>query len=204
MARLNHVQLIGKIESKSEIRKIKADNEIEVPILNFVVSCEDLEDKRKYKIPIALWNEEAYQMEQWIRTGDYVYINGEMRYKFIKNGNKIEKIYTNVKANTIELITKQIKNPFHTPHYVNEVKLMGNIVNGDKNNFIIAVDRLPKETPDFITITNEKGNAIKGNFKKGSFVILDGKIATRKKENVIKNLPYSPTIIVTLKDAICY
>ena len=190
MARLNQVTLMGRVVSEEIepkiIEKEKTNGEEASVLLNFKIQCWDEEDSRHYTLPVAVWGLDMVdQCEKFLKYGDVICVVGELRYKFIKDRNgKNKKIYTAIKAENIEFISKKVKNePFYYP--INQIRLIGNLVHDpieSEDGFVIAVDRLApakdKNEPDYVTLIVKDKNAIKGNLKKGSMAIIDCKIIT--------------------------
>lgn len=210
MARLNQVTLMGKVVSEEIepkiIEKTKTNGEEASVLLNFKIQCWDQEDGRYYTLPVAVWGLDMVdQCEKHIKYGDVICVIGELRYKFIKDGKgKNQKIYTAVKAESVEFISKKVKNePFYHP--INQIRLIGNLVHDpiqSDEGFVIAVDRLApskeKSEPDYVTLVLKDKSLIRGELKKGSMAIIDGKVMTvRKKEGVVH-----PRIVVGVKEMV--
>lgn len=219
MARVNLVNLIGTVVTdlqEVDPRTIDGfENEAEKSskryVLNFYVKCYDEDDKRPYTLPVAIWDESLItQCLMHVNKGDLIYIQGELRYKFINNPQtrKREKIYTTVKAATVEFISKKMKGK-SIPYSENNVHLIGNLVNDpteSEDGFVIAVDRLyptnsvddisNDKLTDYVTLVVRDKAAFKSKLKKGSVAIVSGKLMTRKKseDNIIK-----PRIVVDVK-----
>lgn len=223
MARVNSVTIIGTVVTdlqevdprtinglESEVGMLEKDNK-KRQVLNFYVRCFDEEDQRPYTLPVAVWDEElSKQCLMHVNKDDLIYIQGELRYKFIynKDTRKREKIYTTIKASTIEFISKKMKGK-RIPYSKNEVQLIGNLVNDPnetEEGFVIAVDRLhpAKEVEvkddkraDYVTLVVRDKSVFKSKLKKGSVAIVSGKLMTRKKneDNLVK-----PRIVVDVKE----
>lgn len=228
MARFNSVTLLGrvvKMEPKM-VGKDKTDGKNRAVVMNFQIQCFDKDDNRYYRLPVAYWGiDEVDQCEDHMNVGDLVLVQGELRYKFIKSKvkdektgktiEKVDRIYTTVKASTVEFLSKKLKNTKHIKddklnHSINEVKLIGNLVehptHSDKG-FVVAIDRLyptkevkgdNNEKTDFVTLIVDEKEKMSKKLKKGSVVIVDGKLMTRKKikDKVI------PTIVVDVKNIV--
>lgn len=216
MARFNNAVLIGKVVNEvlepKIIGKDQTDGKKPNAVLNFLIEYFDTDDKRTYKLPVAVWGvDEVMQCKNYLNKGDLVLVQGEVRYKFIKDPitKEIVKIYTTVKASTVEFLSKKLKNQA-LEYAVNEVKLIGNLV-GDacdkEEGFVVAVDRLyptkeatlaNEDSTDFITLVVRDKKKIKGNLKKGSVVIVDGKLMTRRRHKEL----IMPTIVVDVKEMV--
>lgn len=198
MARINQVTLMGRVVSEELepkiIEKEKTNGTDANVLLNFKIQCWDEEDHRHYTLPVAVWGlDMVEQCEKYLKNGDIISVAGEIRYKFIKGqGNVTKKIYTAIKADKVEFISKKIKNePFY--HTMNEILLLGNLVQDpveSEEGFVVAVDRLApskeKVDPDYVTLVVKDKDIIKGNLKKGSMVVVKGKVMTvKKKEGVV-------------------
>lgn len=199
MATLNLVSLTGNVVSRELesrlINKDKTDGKKSIPVLNFLIRCYDKEDGRHYTLPVAVWGKELVdQCMTHLKYGDLVYVGGVLRYKHVKDENgKIKEVYTSVKASTVEFISKKLKNE-KLDYSMNEVKLIGNLVHNPvvgERGFVVAVDRLyptknitvsNDKLTDYVTLFVSDESKIKGNLKKGSVVIIDGKLMTRKKQ----------------------
>jgi single-stranded DNA-binding protein len=273
MARLNMVNLIGTVVNDQldprTIGSEKTDGENKMEVLNFLIRTFDEEYQRYFTLPVAVWGEDLVgDCLEFIKKGDLVYVQGELRYKFIYNKQKKmhEKIYTTVKAATVEFISKKLKDqPLN--YSMNEVKLIGNLVEDpitensikeyprevsvieenrsyleaagldvqmliDKQvktvneeqakilesikgfslstpetGFVIAVDRLypskdlkipNHKLTDYVTLVVNDKSKIKGDLKKGSVAIVDGKLMTRKRNEKI----VEPRIVVDVKEMV--
>lgn len=219
MARLNLIKLIGTVEYEGELdpREIsadKTDGKNKMEVLNFFVKCFDEEDKRFYTLPVAVWGEK--QVEECLRfmkKGDLVYVQGELRYKYIQNKEtkEIDRVYTTVKASTIEFISKKLKDE-KLQFSMNDVTLIGNLVNdakiGDESeSFVMAVDRLypskdlkvpNHKLTDYVHLVIRDSEKLKNELSKGSTVIVNGKLMTRKKTE-----KYGiPRVVVDVKDIV--
>jgi single-stranded DNA-binding protein len=207
MARANLVVLTGIVASEEmDSRMIdasKTDGTTDIPVLNFLVKCFDQVDKRFYTLPVAAWGTDLVSdCMNYMKKGDLVYIEGELRYKHIKNPitRETEKIYTTVKARTVEFISKKLKDEaLELQSHDNTVRLIGNLVhdpNDDAEGFVLAVDRLypPKDMKisndkltDYVTLVVRDKELFNTNLKKGSAVIVSGKLLTKKRdENAAK------------------
>lgn len=189
-------------------------------VLNFLVKCFDEDDQRYYTLPVAVWGKkEVKQCQEFLNNGDLVYIQGELRYKFIynKTNKKFERVYTTVKADTVEFLTKKLKNTKNIEskkleHYINDVKLIGNLVEDPtdtKKGFVVAVDRKyptkDVKTPnhkltDYVTLVLDGDAKVKGNLKKGSVVVVNGKLMTRRIEELEQEA--TPRIVVGVKEIV--
>lgn len=217
MARINVVQLMGRNVSKEfQIRMIaEGDSEGQKAnlVLNFVLECYDEEERKKYRLPVSVWGKElVMQCQHHMKENDLVYVQGELRYKFVYNKEKreMEKVYTSVKATTVEFVSKKMKNQ-ELDHSINEVKLIGNLVEDPiytDEGFVIAVDRLyPSKDlkvpnyklTDYVTVVVKDKSVIKGDLKKGSMAIIDGKLMTRKIHDIPDNGKVNPRIVVGAK-----
>lgn len=227
MARFNSATLLGRVYNKAAkpVGKDKTDGIEGSFVLNFQLECYCEEDKRSYRIPIAVWGErEVTQCLEYLNEGDLALVQGEIRYKFIRvdetdaEGNilynsrtnrplqKVERVYTAVKATTVEFLSKKMKKEEMFYHSINEIRLIGNLVDDPKKGeegFVIAVDRLypTKQTKspnhrltDYVTLLVSDTSEIKGQLKKGSVAIIDGKLMTRKRGNMA-----IPTVVVDVK-----
>lgn len=222
MGRLNKIEVMGKIKKikkptvlgKEEMRSSNNDEQSEI-VLNLIVQCYDEETKKYYNLPVAVWGEKAIQLtrefaKNRLSVGDLIYVNGELRYSYIYNKDEKGKvmldspklIYITIKANTVEFVSREMKKTTLNTS-INEVRLFGNLVEDPvetEEGFVVAVDRLySKEmklpnykTTDYITLVMDKKEKMKGNLKKGDFVIVDGKLLTRKQEGE----QVRPTIVV--------
>lgn len=197
-------------------------------VLNFVLRYYNQELERYINLPISVWEEKVrMQCVNHLKEGDVVFIKGEIRNKYVydtdtegsenKKEKKLVKIYTSVKASEIEFISKKIhdtKIEISAESFrqkgKNRVLLMGNVVSetiDGKEEIVVAVDRLNSIknaklsnhlTTDFITMLLDKETKITGKMQKGSVVMIEGELLTRKREEgkVI------PTIVVGAKDII--
>lgn len=210
MARLNSVSLIGTVVNENldprTVDSEKTDGKQSMAVLNFLVRCFDETLGRYNTLPVAVWGErEILDCMNHLNKGDMVYVQGELRYKFIYNTEtkKHERIYTTVKASTVEFISKKLKGE-SLAYSMNEVKLIGNLVQDPtetEDGFVIAVDRLypSKEVKvpnykltDYVTLVMKDKKQVMGNLKKGSVAIVSGKLMSRKlDEDVVK-----PRIVV--------
>lgn len=222
MARVNSVTIIGTVVTdlqevdprtihglENDVRDLGNDSKHQV--LNFHVRCFDEEDQRPYTLPVAVWDENlTMQCLMHVNKDDLVYIQGELRYKFVynKETRQREKIYTTVKATTVEFLSKKMKGK-RIPYSKNEVQLIGNLVNDPnetEDGFVLAVDRLypskdmkvsNDKLTDYVTLVVRDKAAFKSKLKKGSVAIVSGKLMTRKKteDNTVK-----PRIVVDVKE----
>lgn len=199
MARLNLVSLMGELVSDHletrMIQKEKTDGKRNIPVLNFLIRCYDKEDQRPYTLPVAVWGKERIdQCLSHLKKGDLVYVQGELRYKHVRNEEgKIERVYTTVKAESVEFLSKKL-NDQKLDYSMNEVKLIGNLVHNPvvaEDGFVVAIDRLyptkdvtvPNDKlTDYVTLYVSGEEKIVGNLKKGSVVIIDGKLMTRRRQ----------------------
>ena len=228
MARFNSVTLLGRVYNMvaKPVGKDKTDGVEGSFVLNFLLECYSEEDKRSYRIPVAVWGErEVTQCLEHLNEGDLALVQGEVRYKFIRVdekdelGNvrlhpktkrpiqKVERVYTAVKASTVEFLSKKMKKEELFYHSINEIRLIGNLVDEPKKGeegFVIAVDRLypTKQTKspnhqltDYVTLLVSEESVIRGNLKKGSVAIIDGKLMTRRMQGNMA----TPTIVVDVK-----
>lgn len=212
MARLNDVMLIGKkVDDGMEpkiVGKSQTDGENANIVLNFLMKTYDEKIKRFVTLPVAVWGEEMVeQCITHLQKDDLICVKGELRYKFIYNhkSKQMERIYTTVKASTVEFLSKKMKTQ-ELHYYVNKVSLVGNLVDEPvqtENGFVVAVDRLyptkdvtapNSELTDFVTLVIDDDSVLKGNLKKGSPVIIDGKLMTRRKRMDI----IEPRIVVSV------
>jgi len=220
MARVNFVQLMGRnVSEEFQIRMIdeeKTDGKNPNLVLNFLLECYDEEEGKSYRLPVAVWGKDlVIQCQNHMKKNDLVYVQGELRYKFIYNKEKkqMEKVYTSVKATTVEFISKKMKDQ-DLNHTINEVKLIGNLVEDlveTEDGFVVAVDRLyPSKDlkvpnyklTDYVTVLIKDKTQIKGNLKKGSVAIIDGKLMTRKVKDVSETGKVSPRVVVGAKQIV--
>lgn len=230
MARVNFVQLIGKVkfplvkdektgeitenkERALKIRIIDTGNEQDNYVLNLILRYFDQEENKFHNIPVTVWGRElSQQCFKHLKEDDFIYVQGELRYKyhFNKETRKREKVFTNVKASTIEFLSKKIKDQ-PLDYYMNEVKLVGNVVEmptKETDGFVVAVDRLHPskdlEVPnykltDYVHVMMKDKNKMKGKIQKGSTVIIDGSLMTNKMTN---DGTFSPRIVVGAKEIV--
>lgn len=216
MARLNDVLLIGKtlseeLEAKF-VRKEQTDGEAGNVVLNFLMKTYDEESGRFITLPVAVWGEELVdQCLTYLKKDDLICVRGEIRYKFIYNheSKSTERIYTTVKASNVEFLSKKMKTK-ELHYYKNEVRLLGNLVDEPietEDGFVVAIDRLypTKEVTthnanltDYVTLVLDKNSVLRGNLAKGSSVIIEGRLMTRKKRMDI----IEPRIVVTVNEMV--
>ncbi|QST02993.1 single-stranded DNA-binding protein (plasmid) [Pontibacillus sp. ALD_SL1] len=226
MARFNSATLLGKVVNEKLEPKIIGKHQTDGikpnAVLNFLIEYFDEEDKRTYRLPVAVWGvDEVEQCEEHMKKGDLVLVQGEVRYKHIPLRDEygkiqrdendeiiMEKIFTTLKTNTIEFVSKKLKNEA-LQYGINDVKLIGNLVSeptDSEEGFVVAVDRLyptkevkPNENlADFITLVATDKAKIQGGLKKGSTVIVDGKMMTRKRRKDI----VTPNIVIGIKEMV--
>lgn len=228
MARLNLVTLVGTVVEESlEVQGILIDqashglNQTDVSdlkVLNFSIKCKT---KNTYQtIPVAVWDTMLIQQcMRYLNKGEMVYVQGELRYKYVfnKETRQFDKIYTNVKAGTVEFISKKLKSKSHehesnlmpTINYeLNEVKLIGNLVEDPKleESFVLAVDRLgfqkegdkrqkDYQFTDYVHLMVKDPAILRQKLTKSAMVIVDGSLMTQpKKEDQV-----TPRIVVDVK-----
>jgi single-stranded DNA-binding protein len=221
--KFNQVQLLGRVVDEELepriIGKEKTDGERPAAVLNFRVEYFDKEDDCFYRLPIAVWGtKDVNDCLEHLEKGSLVFVQGELRYKYIFEKNevgerKLIKVYTNVKASRIEFMGEKIKSPIFKKS-INEVRLFGNLRDDPvetEEGFVVAVDRmLPSKenirsadySTDYVHLVIKNKELIQRDdfkeLKKGSAVIIDGKLMTRKiNEEIVR-----PTIVVSVKDIV--
>jgi len=216
MARLNDVVLIGKkVDGEMEpkiVSKRFTDGETANVVLNFLMKTYDEEAQRFITLPIAVWGEGLVeQCLLHLKQNDLICVKGELRYKFIYNRDtkQTERIFTTVKANNVEFLSKKMKTQ-NLHYYVNKVRLVGNLVDEPiqtEDGFVLAVDRTyptkeasapNSELTDFVTLILDEKSVLRGSLTKGSPVIIDGKLMTRKKRMDI----IEPRIVVSVQEMV--
>jgi len=204
MARINEVSLIGTVVNTEldpkTVSPEKTDGQNNMEVLNFLVRCYNEYTGRVDTLPVAVWGENLVrECLMFMKKDDLVYINGELRYKTIWNHElkRPERIYTTVKASTVEFLSKKLKDQklYDDKFGVNDVKLAGNLVEDprwDGEGFILAVDRLHPskdlkvpnhKLTDYVTIVVKDESCIRGPLKKGSVAIVEGSLMSRKRDD---------------------
>lgn len=212
MARINQVVLMGTVTNNEFEPRLIEENGERNMVLNLKLQYWNNSDKRYYNLPIAVWGSDMVkQCIAHLKKGHLIYVYGELRYKFIRDPNtsEIKRIYTTVKAASLEFFTKKAGDETFF-HQINEVRLAGNLVEDPvetEDGFILAVDRLYPtkdiKTPnhkltDYITICCDDKNKIRGNLRKGSMAIIDGELMTKKRvEGVVQ-----PRVVVRVKEMV--
>lgn len=201
----------GEMEPKI-VNKRFTDGETANVVLNFRMKTYDEETQRFITLPIAVWGEALVeQCLLHLKKNDLICVKGELRYKFIYNRltKQTERIYTTVKATNIEFLSKKMKSQ-NLHYYVNKIRLVGNLVEEPiktENGFTLAVDRTyptkdisapNSELTDFVTLVIDEKSVLRGSLTKGSPVIIDGKLMTRKKRMDM----IEPRIVVSVKEMV--
>lgn len=226
MARMNRTIIIGRVSEDKAlesrvINKEKTDGENSIPVLNLLLETrtKGKNGVRDVRIPVAVWGKKMVrQCSQFLKPGDLVLVEGEYRYKAVKDEDgKIVQNYQTVKASNIEFLSKKLKeSDTHKLNYSkNEIHLIGNLVHdpriskdADYHGFVMAVDRLypTKEVDgiendkltDYVTLVVQDKSKIKSNLKKGSVAIVSGELMTRR----VLNRDTMPRIVVNVDEII--
>lgn len=210
---INTTDFVGREPVKEQNQNIQLQNGKTLSnfVLNFRLACYDAVDKRSYQLPVCVWDEELIDTcERKMKEGMLIYVEGSLRYKYLIDEltEKVIKIYTTVKAEKMEFIDIEGL-PKHKVPCTNSIRLIGKLADttklsesGDENLFSVQVERnIPKqvlsdvdEGHDMIPLLVKDKKAFTGSMKKGSLVVVDGRIMTRKKTENMSD----PRIVVNV------
>lgn len=208
---INMTEDVGREPVKQHKQNIQLQNGKSLSnfVLNFRLACYDTTDKRTYQLPVCVWDEELIETcERKMKEGMLVHVEGSLRYRYVVDEltDEVILIFTTIKAEKMEFFDVKGMPKYKVPTS-NFIRLVGKLTEstklseeGEEKIFNLQVERnIPKqilssveEGHDDIPLIVRSKKAFAGSMKKGSLVLVDGKIITRKKTEDFSN----PRIVV--------
>ncbi|MGL4912564.1 MAG: single-stranded DNA-binding protein [Romboutsia sp.] len=110
---MNNVVLVGRLTRDAEIKYVGASN---IPLATFTIAIDrkvfskNTENKTDF-LDVELWDRKAENMIGYLKKGNMVGINGEIRIEKYQDSNGQNKYSTKIRANTVNLIS-QVRNRY--------------------------------------------------------------------------------------------
>ncbi len=118
MASLNKVMLIGNLGMDPEIRTISSGDK--VAMLN-MATTESYKNKNNEKVEetewhrVEFWGPIVNVIEQYLKKGDSVYIEGRIRTEKYTDANGLEKYSMKIRGNSMQMLGKKESNSIPKP-----------------------------------------------------------------------------------------
>lgn len=109
MAALNKVLLIGNLGADPEVRTLQSGDKVANIRL---ATSETYKNKNGERVEdtewhrVELWGRLAEIVEQYVKKGDSLYVEGRIRTEKYTDSNNVEKYSTKIRANNIQMLSR--------------------------------------------------------------------------------------------------